>query len=283
MIGTEWSLRAFDDKGAPLWTRSVPSIAWAVNITGDGRLVVAAYGDGTIRWHRMSDGVELLAFMPLADRTNWVGLDARGLLCRHRRRTRHPALARQPRLGCAGRQRPHRRYPGLLPAQPCCRWCCRSWRRRARSGWRCSPSTIARSRLRTHSQVPPGAQLHLLTIGISEYNEDYAKRLRLTYADRDARDLASAIVSTQASLYSRVLPQVLPNQDANKAGILRALETMRTGMERGGGQRSRRGAFLRPRGAGRRQALLAALRGRCARLRSASRRARYRSTSSEAS
>jgi len=26
---------------------------------------VAAYGDGTIRWHRMQNGVELLAFMPL--------------------------------------------------------------------------------------------------------------------------------------------------------------------------------------------------------------------------
>jgi hypothetical protein len=43
-----------------------------VNVTDDGRLVVAGYGDGTIRWHRMSDGVELLAFMPLPDKTNWV-------------------------------------------------------------------------------------------------------------------------------------------------------------------------------------------------------------------
>ena len=34
--------------------------------------MVAAYGDGTIRWHRMDDGKELLAFFPLADRTNWV-------------------------------------------------------------------------------------------------------------------------------------------------------------------------------------------------------------------
>ena len=50
----------------------------AVNITTDGRLVVAAYGDGTIRWHRMSGGVELLAFMPLADRTNWVAWTPEG-------------------------------------------------------------------------------------------------------------------------------------------------------------------------------------------------------------
>jgi hypothetical protein len=45
---------------------------WAVNITGDGRLVVAAYADGTIRWHRMDDGRELLALRVLSDKKNWV-------------------------------------------------------------------------------------------------------------------------------------------------------------------------------------------------------------------
>jgi len=86
---------------------------------------------------------------------------------------------------------------------------------------------------RTNSRVPPGTQLHLLTIGISAYNEDYAKTLRLNYADRDARDLASAIVKTQGSLYSRVMPQVLLNKEANKGGILRALKTLRAGMAAG--------------------------------------------------
>ncbi|MES2945897.1 MAG: caspase family protein, partial [Pseudomonadota bacterium] len=33
---------------------------------------MAAYGDGTIRWHRLSDGQELLAFFPHADRKRWV-------------------------------------------------------------------------------------------------------------------------------------------------------------------------------------------------------------------
>ena len=34
--------------------------------------MVAAYGDGTIRWYRLSDGKELLAFFPHADRKRWV-------------------------------------------------------------------------------------------------------------------------------------------------------------------------------------------------------------------
>ncbi len=40
-----------------------------MNISRDGRLIVAARGDGTIRWHRLSDGQELLAlFVHAKDR-----------------------------------------------------------------------------------------------------------------------------------------------------------------------------------------------------------------------
>lgn len=43
-----------------------------MNVTPDGRLVVAAYDDGTIRWHRMSDGQELLAAFVHKDDRRWV-------------------------------------------------------------------------------------------------------------------------------------------------------------------------------------------------------------------
>jgi hypothetical protein len=51
---------------------------WAVNISGDGRLVVAAYGDGIIRWHRMDDGRELVALQVLNDKKNWVAWTPEG-------------------------------------------------------------------------------------------------------------------------------------------------------------------------------------------------------------
>ena len=244
VLGTDWSLRAFDAKGTPLWTRAVPSIVWAVNITGDGRLVVAAYGDGTIRWHRMSDGVELLAFMPLADRTNWVAWTPEGFYAATPGRARHPALARQPRLGRAGRQHRRRGHPRLVPARRVAAGAAGAGNAaRARAGRAGRAQPGGRD---PHQQPgPAGAQLHLLAIGISAYNEDYAKHLRLNYADRDARDLASAIVNTQDSLYAAVKPQVLHDKDANKAGILRALADDAGGMERGR-RRPRGGAFLRP-------------------------------------
>ena len=51
LLGTEWLLRLFDRQGRQQWEVPVPTIAWAVNIFGDGKLAVAAFGDGSIRWY----------------------------------------------------------------------------------------------------------------------------------------------------------------------------------------------------------------------------------------
>jgi WD40 repeat protein len=48
VIGTDWFLRALDTKGQQLWKQQVPGSVWAVNIIGNGQVVVAAYDDGTI-------------------------------------------------------------------------------------------------------------------------------------------------------------------------------------------------------------------------------------------
>jgi len=71
-LGAGWSLYLFDRNGKPRWWQLTPGTVWAVNVSQDGRWIVAAYGDGTIRWHRASDGVEQLAFFPHADRKRWI-------------------------------------------------------------------------------------------------------------------------------------------------------------------------------------------------------------------
>ncbi len=72
VLGAEWSLYRFNSQGIKIWEIPVPGTVWAVNISGKNSLILAAYGDGTIRWHRMSDGKELLAFFPHADKKRWV-------------------------------------------------------------------------------------------------------------------------------------------------------------------------------------------------------------------
>jgi len=78
LLGADWSLRLFDKPGSEVWSVAVPGTVWAVNVTPDGRLAVAAPNDGTIRWYRMRDGQELLALFPDADGKRWVAWTPQG-------------------------------------------------------------------------------------------------------------------------------------------------------------------------------------------------------------
>jgi WD40 repeat protein len=72
VLGTEWYLRAYDSHGQQRWQQGEAAVAWDVNISADGRIIVVAYGDGTIRWHRWSDGNELLALFFDRKTMAWV-------------------------------------------------------------------------------------------------------------------------------------------------------------------------------------------------------------------
>ncbi len=78
VLGTEWYLRAYRSDGGELWQRAIPGAAWGVNISGNGKLVAAAYGDGTIRWHRLSDGEELLALFVHAKDRRYIAWTPKG-------------------------------------------------------------------------------------------------------------------------------------------------------------------------------------------------------------
>ena len=72
LLGTSAYLRCFDRQGSELWKVATPGETWSVNMSQDGKLAVAALGDGTIRWYRSSTGQELLAFFPHKDKRRWV-------------------------------------------------------------------------------------------------------------------------------------------------------------------------------------------------------------------
>lgn len=71
ILGTEWRLRRFDARGRHVWRRPSPGPVWCVNTACEGRVTVAAYGDGTVRWHRSSDGSELLVLFVNVDWPRW--------------------------------------------------------------------------------------------------------------------------------------------------------------------------------------------------------------------
>src|SRR5262249_35584382 len=225
VLGADWSLRAIDFNGQHLWQRNVPGTVWGVNITGDGRLVVAAYGDGTIRWHRMDDGRELLALFVLADKQNWVAWTpegfygatpgAFGVLQWQVNRGFDAAADTVPVHAIPSLRRPDALALVLQELET------------ARALGIADVKAARRDvQITTGSKKAPGARLHVLTIGVSDYG-DKANDLRLKFAHRDAQDVASALVNTQdGGLYAEVKPMFLHDRTADKAGIFDALAAM---------------------------------------------------------
>ena len=78
VLGSDWDIYRFDRHGWPLWKIPIPDGAWHVNITPDQRFVVAALGDGTVRWYTFNTGREVLALFVDSDLRRWVAWDPDG-------------------------------------------------------------------------------------------------------------------------------------------------------------------------------------------------------------
>lgn len=72
LLGTEWAVRLFDQEARQLWAVKLPAVAWAVNVSLSGKLALAALSDGTIRWYRMQDGVEVFAYFQHKNDRDWI-------------------------------------------------------------------------------------------------------------------------------------------------------------------------------------------------------------------
>ncbi|MET1047712.1 MAG: hypothetical protein ABWX70_13620, partial [Hyphomicrobium sp.] len=72
VLGSEFQLWEYDRSGKVTWRVKPPAPAYGVNISRDGRLLVVAYNDGTIRWHRLTDGSELLALYVDRQTLAWI-------------------------------------------------------------------------------------------------------------------------------------------------------------------------------------------------------------------
>lgn len=71
VLATSRRLRLFDRDGRERWSQRLPTEVRGVTVADDGRLVISAQSDGTLRWWRARDGVLLLSlYMALDGR--WV-------------------------------------------------------------------------------------------------------------------------------------------------------------------------------------------------------------------
>lgn len=243
VLGSDWHLAAYDTTGEVIWRRTAPSVAWAVNIAAEGRIAVVAYGDGSIRWHDIeNNGVELLSLWVTrtaesyggeTGELGWVVWTPEGLyestdssfdqLVWHVNRGADAAASVHPASAIAGTNRPDV-IPHVVPSLG-------SVSALGGSGARTLKTLFEQVQIATAAHSPPGAWLHVLTVGVSDLG-DQAENLRLEFAARDAEDLALRLRETQQPLYSGFRISYLTDAEASAQSVLDSLDTLRTNMSR---------------------------------------------------
>jgi len=239
-LGTSYALTAFNATGARKWQGSAAtSVAWAVNASQDGRLVVAGYADGTIRWHRADNGTELLALQVLPNKNDvsqwdWVLWTPEGFYQATpgaqdvlRWIVNHGPDQAPTALPVSAIAKLHRPKALLLVLD------------NLETARALGVEDISAARLdvqkQTQSAKPPGAVLHVLTIGVDKFG-DKAGGLSLDYAADDARDVANALRDSQklspgkSSFYADVKVESLIDDEADNNAISDALDRVAASM-----------------------------------------------------
>jgi WD40 repeat protein len=249
-VGTQTGVTAISKSGKRLWVHSLENAVSDVQVSGNGKIVVAAVHDGTIRWLRADDGVELMALMPIlrdkstgatahyvdATSLDWVtwtpdGLyasttDANGVIRWLANQSGTDRVINVPVSSI-----PELRRPDVLKRLI-------GTRNVDLALGQADRALIAQKiQIATGASSPPGARLYALAVGISDYGPS-ASRLNLKYADNDAIEFLEKLDRSQdkGGLYSKVQPMVYPNDVATKENIVQALNVIESQMRLGDGR-----------------------------------------------
>jgi len=72
VLGSDWTLYCADAAGNMIWKTPTEHSVWSVNIAGDEKIVVAAFGNGTLNWYRMTDGEHLMTLFIHPETNGWI-------------------------------------------------------------------------------------------------------------------------------------------------------------------------------------------------------------------
>jgi len=78
VLGTNRGLRMYTPNGTNIWANDLGKSIRSVNLSDDGKIVVAVLSDHTIRWFNAGNGEEILAVFIHADKKRWVAWTPEG-------------------------------------------------------------------------------------------------------------------------------------------------------------------------------------------------------------
>ena len=236
-IGSSFYLTAYDPEGKIIWRHKTRVETRAVNASADGRILVAVYDDGTIRWHRADDGRELLVLQVFANRKDWVLWTPEGFFAasRHAQDALKWVTSHGPDKAAtitSASAIPNLNRPDALPLV------LTHLETERALGIADIVATRHFIQDATGAASPPGAVLHILAVGINHYG-DKAGALGLEFAAQDAHDVAaklsereSSVSNKKSGLYAAALPLYLYDDGASKSKIIDAFGAVQRNMER---------------------------------------------------
>jgi hypothetical protein len=92
-IATNHNLRLYDRSARERWRTPAPGTPWQVNLSDDGRWLVGAFSDGTLRWYRLAGRQRTTGRFPAPRWSTLGGMDPRRILCSKPRRRGSGRLA----------------------------------------------------------------------------------------------------------------------------------------------------------------------------------------------
>lgn len=227
VAGGDWSLShasPFPDGRLNLKERYAVGPAWAGNLSKDGRVLVTAMDDGTLRWYRTADLEELLSLFVMPDGENWVAWSPEGLFAASEGISSEAISIAKWHMNPPGRMaiaRPVRDLRGTERPDV------------IKKIVRCGDFTIAQGEAETERtrakikrdltwSIPENANLHILTIGVGAFVDGSGSEpLRL--APSDPGRLVAALRQTQSGTFGRISDDILTNEAATKATVLGAI------------------------------------------------------------
>ena len=245
VVGTTTRIQVFGRDRLPRWSRMLNEGIRDIKVSGNGRLVIAAIEDGTIRWFRAEDGIELVAFMPLAkndtakmnaiqaDTMDWIVWTPDGFYSSTKDATKvlqwvsnqgeksQAIVVPVSSIAALNRADVIKSLADVRDI-------------RIALGNSDLKSVQENIQIATKSKNPPGAS-YAVGVGISDFGAG-ATKLKLQYADKDASDFLDKLYKTQGKsggLYTEVIPMLLQNEDATKETIFQTLDIVKDDLKRG--------------------------------------------------
>jgi hypothetical protein len=72
LLGTNFAIRRLSQAGAVLWKTFVTAETHRIAVAGNGQLLAVWFVDGTVRWYRYADGVQIASALVTDDFKDWI-------------------------------------------------------------------------------------------------------------------------------------------------------------------------------------------------------------------